>query len=246
MTGWFRDYVYFPFGGSRCAPRHLLNLMIVFLVSGLWHGADRRYLVWGLSRRRIGMAQLTKAAPRWPGTTRTVCWRWIQRCIVYLFCLRAPGGVFCRRPAPTPIRLRSTRAERGWQSLGASWAEVLALMQGAGIKRADARDFAVGTLVVFAAESQAEHVDADTQPKLLCCAGRSTTSLAPPSCSLRRLGSRFSSSAILRRRQTWQAKHRAPALLAAPLLIGLVRRLFWRQNAAQVPFAGLIPRLWCL
>lgn len=41
MTSWFRDYVYFSLGGSRCAPwRHYLNIVIVFVCSGLWHGAD--------------------------------------------------------------------------------------------------------------------------------------------------------------------------------------------------------------
>lgn len=48
LSSWFKDYLYFPLGGSRCAKwRHLLNLMIVFLVSGLWHGAAWTYVVWG-------------------------------------------------------------------------------------------------------------------------------------------------------------------------------------------------------
>ena len=41
LTRWFTDYLYIPLGGSRCgALRHGVNLMLVFLVSGLWHGAD--------------------------------------------------------------------------------------------------------------------------------------------------------------------------------------------------------------
>ena len=45
---WFREYVYFPFGGSRVgALRRYLNIMIVFLVSGLWHGAAWNFVVWG-------------------------------------------------------------------------------------------------------------------------------------------------------------------------------------------------------
>jgi D-alanyl-lipoteichoic acid acyltransferase DltB (MBOAT superfamily) len=40
LTSWFTDYVYIPLGGSRCKKwRHLLNVMIVFLLSGIWHGA---------------------------------------------------------------------------------------------------------------------------------------------------------------------------------------------------------------
>ncbi len=48
LTTWFRDYVYIPLGGSRCSlPRILLNTWIVFLLSGLWHGAAWTFVVWG-------------------------------------------------------------------------------------------------------------------------------------------------------------------------------------------------------
>lgn len=49
LSIWFRDYLYFPLGGSRKGKlRTNLNLLIVFAVSGLWHGAGMQYLVWGL------------------------------------------------------------------------------------------------------------------------------------------------------------------------------------------------------
>jgi len=49
LSTWFRDYLYIPLGGSRCgAWRARLNLMIVFLVSGLWHGASWTFVIWGL------------------------------------------------------------------------------------------------------------------------------------------------------------------------------------------------------
>ena len=48
LTTWFRDYVYFPLGGSRKGRlRKDINIMIVFLVSGLWHGAGMHYVAWG-------------------------------------------------------------------------------------------------------------------------------------------------------------------------------------------------------
>ena len=48
LTTWFRDYLYFPLGGSRKGiVRKYINLMIVFLVSGLWHGANLSFVVWG-------------------------------------------------------------------------------------------------------------------------------------------------------------------------------------------------------
>lgn len=49
LSTWFRDYLYFPLGGSRVGKaRAACNLMLVFLVSGLWHGAAFTFLVWGL------------------------------------------------------------------------------------------------------------------------------------------------------------------------------------------------------
>lgn len=48
LSTWFRDYVYFPLGGSRVTlARNMLNLLIVFLVSGLWHGANWTFVIWG-------------------------------------------------------------------------------------------------------------------------------------------------------------------------------------------------------
>ena len=48
LSSWFRDYLYFPLGGSRgSSGRTAVNLMITFLVSGLWHGAGWHYVVWG-------------------------------------------------------------------------------------------------------------------------------------------------------------------------------------------------------
>ncbi len=49
LSTWFRDYVYIPLGGSRVKPTRLVgNLLITFLISGLWHGANWTFLVWGL------------------------------------------------------------------------------------------------------------------------------------------------------------------------------------------------------
>ena len=49
LNSWLTDYIYIPMGGSRCGlPRHLLNIMVVFLVSGFWHGASWNYVIWGL------------------------------------------------------------------------------------------------------------------------------------------------------------------------------------------------------
>lgn len=48
LSTWFRDYLYIPLGGNRTKPlRNYMNLMIVFLVSGLWHGANWTFVIWG-------------------------------------------------------------------------------------------------------------------------------------------------------------------------------------------------------
>ena len=48
LTSWFRDYLYIPLGGSRKGKfRKYINIMIVFLVSGLWHGASLSFVLWG-------------------------------------------------------------------------------------------------------------------------------------------------------------------------------------------------------
>ena len=49
LTTWFRDYIYFPLGGSRCSKAKIIrNVFIVWAVSGLWHGANWTFVCWGL------------------------------------------------------------------------------------------------------------------------------------------------------------------------------------------------------
>lgn len=48
LSTWFKDYLYIPLGGNRVAmPKWYLNIFIVFLISGLWHGANWTFVVWG-------------------------------------------------------------------------------------------------------------------------------------------------------------------------------------------------------
>jgi D-alanyl-lipoteichoic acid acyltransferase DltB (MBOAT superfamily) len=49
LSTWFMDYLYIPLGGNRCStPRHIFNLIVTFLVSGIWHGANWTFVFWGL------------------------------------------------------------------------------------------------------------------------------------------------------------------------------------------------------
>ena len=59
LSFWFRDYLYFPLGGSKKGTwRAYLNIMAVFAVSGLWHGADWKFIFWGVLN---GMYQVTES-----------------------------------------------------------------------------------------------------------------------------------------------------------------------------------------
>lgn len=59
LSTWFRDYVYIPLGGNkRGVKRHLINLLITFLLSGLWHGASWNFALWGLLNGIFLIAQV--------------------------------------------------------------------------------------------------------------------------------------------------------------------------------------------
>ena len=48
LSSWFKDYIYIPLGGNRCSKiKHHSNLFITFLISGLWHGANITFVIWG-------------------------------------------------------------------------------------------------------------------------------------------------------------------------------------------------------
>jgi alginate O-acetyltransferase complex protein AlgI len=70
LSRWFRDYLYIPLGGNRHGPvRTYLNLVAIFLICGLWHGAAWTFVVWGayhgvwLVIERLGWARVLEALP---------------------------------------------------------------------------------------------------------------------------------------------------------------------------------------
>ena len=70
LSTWFRDYVYIPLGGNRHGlPRQLFNILVVWMLTGLWHGAAWNFVLWGLYFALLLIAEklfLGKALDRLP------------------------------------------------------------------------------------------------------------------------------------------------------------------------------------
>lgn len=103
LSSWFRDYLYIPLGGNRKGQfRKYLNVLIVFLVSGLWHGAAWNYIIWGALHgiyQIIGALTLPfreKAHSFLKINTETFSFRLFQQLVT--FCLVCIAWVFFRAP----------------------------------------------------------------------------------------------------------------------------------------------------
>lgn len=88
---WFRDYVYIPLGGSReGVGRHLLNLFVVWILTGIWHGASFSFVAWGLGYFILLVIEKYIVKPeRTKSTLLRVIWR-----IVTLLCVNFGWVIF--------------------------------------------------------------------------------------------------------------------------------------------------------
>ena len=95
LTRWLTREVYIPMGGSRCSkPRTYWNIFVTFLVSGIWHGANWTFIVWGIMH---GVLQIVEKALGWhkyEGKNRAV--RIVKICVTFLLVNLA--WVFFRMP----------------------------------------------------------------------------------------------------------------------------------------------------
>ncbi len=88
LSSWFSDYLYIPLGGNRVKYfRHLLNLMIVFLVSGLWHGAAWTFIIWGaLHGTFIIIGNIYRKYIHHPAKEPSSFNRLISTCFCFILC----------------------------------------------------------------------------------------------------------------------------------------------------------------
>ncbi|MDP2683424.1 MAG: MBOAT family O-acyltransferase [bacterium] len=90
LSTWFRDYLYIPLGGNRkSSGRTYVNLVIVFLITGLWHGASWNFIIWGLFHglfliiERLGWSNILKRI-------------WVPFRFIYMILVVMIGWVFFR------------------------------------------------------------------------------------------------------------------------------------------------------
>jgi D-alanyl-lipoteichoic acid acyltransferase DltB (MBOAT superfamily) len=147
VSSWFRDYVYIPLGGSRVSLARLgLNIVITFLLSGLWHGANVTFVVWGLILG-VGVAftALRRApvlrAEDTPGGER-LTWGSAARMLI-TFAFITMSWVFFRSASIAEAFGVLARMAH-LPALGTAWLEPLALFPGT-------RKVLIATLVAFVA-----------------------------------------------------------------------------------------------
>ena len=93
LSTWFRDYLYIPLGGNRMSPvRTSLNLFAVFAISGLWHGANWTFVIWGMLHGAYLLVEKIKVPPaNW---RKGKIFRWLK--VLFIFHLVLFGWIFFR------------------------------------------------------------------------------------------------------------------------------------------------------
>ena len=95
MSSWFRDYVYIPMGGSRVGRgRWVFNIVVVWALTGLWHGANWNYLLWGLCFAVLLTVEklfLGRLLERLPGAVRWLYTFFLVVPTMVIFCLNDLG-----------------------------------------------------------------------------------------------------------------------------------------------------------
>ncbi|MBR6709308.1 MAG: MBOAT family protein [Clostridia bacterium] len=134
LSSWFRDYLYFPLGGSRCSrPRHLFNLMVVFLVSGLWHGAAWTFVIWGALHGFYQVIGILLKKPKSAlyaklGIDESAGWVRAMRCVI-TFILVDFAWIFFRANSFADLRTLLVKLFTDWEWNFAYFTDAFGIME---------------------------------------------------------------------------------------------------------------------
>ncbi len=128
LSTWFREYVYISLGGNRTSrPRQALNIAIVFLLSGLWHGANWTFIVWGGLHGLFYLAFWLLLPSSLDDEEKTpAIWRLVR--ILVTFHLVSFAWIFFRAPNLSDAVMVVTRIGHGIFSAGPSGCPVVLLL----------------------------------------------------------------------------------------------------------------------
>ena len=158
LTSWFTDYVYIPLGGNRKGlSRQMFNILIVFLLSGLWHGAGWTFVLWGLIHGlyQVGSVMLERRGIIVPEKNRVQS----ALCHVRTFALVSFPWLFFRAASLEDAAVLLSRLTLGWGNipdiLGQAAPMVLPMICLPLVERlpeiSGQRDWSLSALVVFSA-----------------------------------------------------------------------------------------------
>jgi D-alanyl-lipoteichoic acid acyltransferase DltB (MBOAT superfamily) len=110
LSTWFKDYVYFSLGGNRVSiPKWYFNIMVVFIISGFWHGASWNFVIWGALHgvfQLIGITVSRRFPALSPENARGIYFRFLQ---LWTFVLVTLAWVFFRLSHFADIKLYAQR-----------------------------------------------------------------------------------------------------------------------------------------
>lgn len=131
LSTWFKEYVYIPLGGNRKGKiRTYLNTMIIFLLSGLWHGADWTFVCWGAFHGICYMAEML--IQRGKGQ-QTAIWRHMLHIAVTFWVVTLAWVLFraeSMAQAVTMYRamLHPWQMQAAWDTMAMTWPQVFMLI----------------------------------------------------------------------------------------------------------------------
>lgn len=136
---WFRDYVYIPLGGSRVgAAKHIRNLFVVWLLTGIWHGAAWTYILWGLYFFVLLLIEVFLVKPPVRSKAFRIFWR-----ILTILLIIFSWVLFNAKDPATALSFWKGMLGLNQNSLGFATGEVIRILREQGVF------LLVGTLFLF-------------------------------------------------------------------------------------------------